>query len=212
METQKTKYEILETALGNIPFDGWEWTVFEDAAIKSDHEKAMASAIFPRKIHDTLSCFSEWADDQMLEVLNNVDTCQMRVRDRIIMGVQTRIQCLTPYKDCVRESAKQLSKPQHVRLGAQITWDCADKIWEWAGDTSTDYNRYTKRGLLSGVIGSTMLYWLQDDSENHHQTIEFLHRRIDNVLFLGKNISPVIKPVASLVERFIVPLKQEKPS
>jgi len=86
-----------------------------------------------------------------------------------------------------------------------MTWRTADVIWTWAGDTSDDYNKYTKRGLLSGVIASTMTYWLQDQSDDLVKTRDFLNNRIENVLFVGKNVGKIVKPLESIVKNFIVP-------
>lgn len=210
MDNIVLKEKILKTALADIPFDGWTINTFKQATQKAELEETMFDALFPRGIYDTLKFFSAWADDHMIEALKNVNPTPLPIRERVALAVQTRIEFLNTYKDCVRESAKILAKPQYARLATQITWDCADRIWDWAGDTSTDYNRYTKRGLLSGVIASTMLYWLQDESEDHAKTIEFLKRRIENVLFVGKNASKIIKPVASLIEGFIVRRKHNK--
>jgi ubiquinone biosynthesis protein COQ9 len=57
-----------------------------------------------------------------------------------------------------------------------------DAIWRAAGDTSTDFNFYTKRGLLAAVYGATVLYWLDDRSENCSATWAFLDRRIADVM------------------------------
>ena len=38
-------------------------------------------------------------------------------------------------------------------------------MWRIAGDTSTDFNHYTKRMTLGAVYGSTLLVWLDDQSE-----------------------------------------------
>lgn len=203
-DIQKLRFEILERAMTDIPFDGWTIDVFTKAATDIGHDPAIINAIFPQGIHDTLRCFSNYADDLMIQALHNENVEIIRIRDKIAHAVEKRIECLQPYKDCVRQSAGILAKPQYMRLAASITWNTADKIWNWAGDTATDYNRYTKRGLLGGVISSTMLYWLQDQSEHSQQTKSFLNRRIENVLFIGKTASPIIKPFASLVERFIV--------
>jgi ubiquinone biosynthesis protein COQ9 len=54
------------------------------------------------------------------------------------------------------------------------------------GDTSTDFNWYTKRATLSGVYGSTVLFWLGDDSPGHAATWEFLDRRIADVMQIEK--------------------------
>jgi len=56
----------------------------------------------------------------------------------------------------------------------------------WAGDTATDFNFYTKRLLLSGVLGSTTLYWLEDRSPGGVDTHGFLDRRLADVLALPK--------------------------
>lgn len=210
MDNTDIKDAILVAALVDIPFDGWTIDVFRKAAEKAGHEIMVVDAVFPRGIHDTLAHFSAWADRQMTNALARENIETLRIRDKVAHALETRITVLTPYKDCVRESARLMAQPRYTRLGAQITWNCADTIWNWVGDTSTDYNRYTKRGLLSAVIGATMIYWLQDESDNNEKTVAFIRRRIDNVLFLGKNAGRVIKPVASLFERFIVPSQHKK--
>jgi ubiquinone biosynthesis protein COQ9 len=61
-----------------------------------------------------------------------------------------------------------------------------DAIWRAAGDTATDWNFYTKRGLLAGVFSSTVLCWLDDTSEDHAETWAFLDRRIADVMRVPK--------------------------
>ncbi len=55
-------------------------------------------------------------------------------------------------------------------------------MWRLAGDTATDYNHYSKRAILTGVYGSTMTVFLNDESEDFSETRAFLARRIDNVM------------------------------
>ena len=54
--------------------------------------------------------------------------------------------------------------PQNVPLGPRIGWRTADLMWRIAGDTSTDFNHYTKRMTLGGVYASTLLVWLDDQT------------------------------------------------
>jgi len=61
-----------------------------------------------------------------------------------------------------------------------------DRMWRAAGDTSTDFNFYTKRIILAGVYSSTMLRWFTDDSEDEKPTFEFLDARIENVMQFEK--------------------------
>ncbi|MCR6678989.1 hypothetical protein NVV43_26195, partial [Escherichia marmotae] len=49
-----------------------------------------------------------------------------------------------------------------------------------------DYNHYTKRLMLGGVFASTLLVWLDDQSEGFMETGAFLDRRIDDVMKIEK--------------------------
>lgn len=188
-----------------MPFDGWSLSVFEKAAEKCGHEKLLVEALFPRGERDLLDYFAQWADDQMLKALQDTDTTDMRIRDRIKIAVETRIAILNPHKEAVSICFKKLLRPNYSRLATKLTWRTSDVIWNWAGDTATDYNYYTKRGLLTGVISTTMAYWLNDSSDNHTKTLHFLDKRIENVLFVGKTAGKVITPLAQFAERYIVP-------
>ncbi|HCM84019.1 MAG TPA: COQ9 family protein [Rhodospirillaceae bacterium] len=75
-----------------------------------------------------------------------------------------------------------------------------DAIWYEAGDHSTDFNYYTKRGLLALVLGSTVVYWLQDESDDFERTEEFLEARIENAMQAGK-IAGSVKNLGSLFEK-----------
>ena len=55
-------------------------------------------------------------------------------------------------------------------------------MWRLAGDTATDFNHYSKRGLLIGVYASTSLVFLDDESEGLAETRAFLDRRIGDVM------------------------------
>ena len=55
-------------------------------------------------------------------------------------------------------------------------------MWQAAGDVSTDFNFYTKRGLLAGVLSATTLYWMNDGSDGQADTRAFLDRRISEVM------------------------------
>jgi ubiquinone biosynthesis protein COQ9 len=55
-------------------------------------------------------------------------------------------------------------------------------MWYAAGDQSTDFSFYTKRATLAGVYGATLLFWLDDRSDDAVETWAFLDRRIAGVM------------------------------
>lgn len=192
-ETIFIRQSIINAALPEVPFDGWNWPLIEKSAIDAGYTQDMAWAVFPGKMDDVYPAFSAMADQWMLNRLGAVDKDPLKIRERIRMGVWTRLQCLEPHKEAVRLSFPHWAIPFKQGAAAKIIWQTADHIWLWAGDTSTDYNHYTKRILLSGVITATTLYWLSDQSVGHSKTLNFLERRIQNVLSLGK-IMNKLKP------------------
>lgn len=184
-----SKTTFLLTALPDVPFDGWTKELMERTAAKLKIAQNEVDMEFPRGISDLVAYFSIWATDETIKKLKKADLEKMRVRDRIALGVRTRLEILTPHKQAVSSALSFMALPPHSFSLPKLVWHAADKIWWAAGDTATDYNHYTKRLLLSGVLSSTMLYWLNDTSKGHEQTWAFLDRRIDNVLKIGMKIS-----------------------
>ena len=184
--TQEIRDNILEKALPHVAFDGWTMALFEKAAQDAGYEASMAPAIFSRREADAALHFADWADRKMLEVLKQYDPESLRVRDRVRTAFWKRLTLLRPYKEAVRRWISFCAVHPLLFIGSQSLWRTVDQIWQWAGDTATDYNHYTKRGLLSGVITSTTLVWLDDQSEDQSKTADFLDRRIENVLQVGK--------------------------
>lgn len=191
--TDPIRDAILEHALPNIAFDGWTWDVALAAAQSAGYDKAMARAVFPGGLPDFVGHLSGWADQHMLGALRGTDPGALRVRDRIRTCILTRLNILAPHDEAVRRAMTYWSVPTRSLMAARLLWRSADAMWLWAGDTATDYNHYTKRALLSGVISSTTLAWLNDDSGESATIEEFVDRRIENVMQFGKLVGRIKK-------------------
>ena len=193
MDVTEIRDKIILAALPQVAFDGWVWATIEQAAQDAGYEASMARAVFPDRIKDVLDGFADLADREMLEALVSTNIEDIRIRDRIRSAMLARYEWLNPHKEALRQSVQFWMLPTRKPRGAKIVWRSADRIWNWAGDDATDYNRYSKRGLLSGIIVSTTLVWLNDSDEHMDNTKAFLDRRIENVMQLGKIINRVKK-------------------
>ena len=197
-ETQAIKDKILEAALSHVAFDGWSRKVLDAAAADAGVDPAEARVLFPDGGDDLNRHLDEWADRQMLARLEVLDLEPMLVRDRVKAAVRLRFEALTPHKEAVRRGVTARIWPQNALAGSKAVWRTVDRIWDAAGDTATDYNRYTKRGLLVPVYVGTFLYWLDDRSPDHEATWDFLGRRIDEIVDIGGFPSRVARGVAGL--------------
>ena len=110
----------------------------------------------------------------------------LKIREKIRDLVWRRFEIMAPARESVRRALAILAMPQNVPLALRIGWRSSDVMWRIAGDTSTDFNHYTKRITLGAVYGSTLLVWLDDGSEGWSDTAAFLDRRIDDVMKIEK--------------------------
>jgi ubiquinone biosynthesis protein COQ9 len=177
---------VLEAALPHVPFDGWTDATLRQAMAEAGLDPRLARRLFPRGVRDLVDFFVQDADRRMVEELARREFPAMKVRERIATGVRVRLEQAQRHREAVRRAAIFQASPLAGLDGARSLWRTADAIWRAAGDTATDYNWYTKRALLAGVYGSTLLYWLGDSSEGHAATWSFLDRRIADVMRIEK--------------------------
>ena len=179
---EEKKDAIVLAAAHHVPFDGWGEAALAAGAEDAGYDAATAKRLFPGGAEDAVAHFATVSDREMMKAMEAADLDNMRVRDKVILGVRARLEYLTPYREAVRAGLQVLANPLHAGLALKITHTTVDNIWYMAGDRSADFNYYTKRGLLAPVYASTVLYWLNDTSEDCRDTWDFLARRIDDVL------------------------------
>ena len=115
----------------------------------------------------------------------------LKIRDRIKSAVRIRLERHAGNREAARRALALLSLPFNAPLALRLLYRTVDAMWYAAGDTSTDFNFYTKRATLAGVYSSTLLYWLNDRSPGGEATWGFLDRRIDDVMKIEKLKSQV---------------------
>ncbi len=181
MTLDELRQPLIEALLPSVPFDGWSDTALATAAqaIGIPHDRARL--VFPRDT-DMIAAYIEKADDDMLRTFESRGLAERKVREKITEAIRIRLEHAAPHKEAVRRALAILAKPQNASRSMRTLWSTADAIWRAAGDTATDYNHYTKRMTLGGVYGAVLMYWLQDESEDHIETLAFLDRRIDNIM------------------------------
>lgn len=183
MDQSNDKQAILEQALLLVPFEGWSDTMLHHALEKVGFVAANSYRFFPHGVRDLVEYFMRMLDVKMVEQLELLDLSQMRIRDRIQTAVLTRLTLLEPYKATVSKTLSYYSL--HPVEATQSLYKTTDEMWHQAGDTTTDFNHYSKRIILAGVYSSTLLYWLHDTSDGYADTHAFLERRIDDALAIG---------------------------
>ena len=194
---------LLEAILSHAAFDGWSQTAFDAGAREAGIPADRALNAFPGGMAEVLAFHNEIADRLMLEDMAKANVAEMRVRDRVTFGVKTRLQRHVRHREAIKSACSFLAMPLNAALALKLLYRTVDAIWYAAGDNATDFNFYTKRGLLAGVYSATLLYWLNDRSPDCADTWAFLDRRIEEVMQVPK----LLGRLGSLTERLPNPFR-----
>ena len=173
----------LALAVGeNAVFDGWTRAAVDSAAAQLGIDPVQARLAMPKTQAGMIDVYIQEVDRALEAWFTPERVAGMKIREKIRSLIWHRLETMGPAREAVRRGLAILAMPQNLPLALRISWRTADLMWRIAGDTSTDFNHYTKRMTLSAVYGSTMLVWLDDQSEGWNDTAAFLDRRIDDVM------------------------------
>jgi ubiquinone biosynthesis protein COQ9 len=178
---QADRDRLVDAILPHVPFDGWSDAAFTAGAADAGIDLPRALNAFPGGMVEVLA-YNHRRHDQALIAQMARGGGSGRIRDRITQAVRQRLELVGGQREAVRAGLSFLMLPGNATLGPKLLYGTVDAIWHAIGDKSTDFSFYTKRAILAGVYSATLLYWLNDKSEDHAASWAFLDRRIDEVM------------------------------
>jgi ubiquinone biosynthesis protein COQ9 len=170
----------------NAVFDGWTRAAVDSAAQQLGIDPTKARLAMPKGQAAMIDLYIQEVDRALQAWFTPKRLSGMKIRDKIRALIWRRLEIMGPAREAVRRALAILALPQNLPLALRASWRTADLMWRIAGDTSTDFNHYTKRMTLGAVYGSTLLVWLDDQSEGWQETSAFLDRRINDVMKFEK--------------------------
>lgn len=184
--SDKAQRDILDAALRHVPFDGWTSKALRAAVRDAGLPEGAEELYFPGGALDVVRFWAQISDEAAAAHLATLDLENMKIRDKVTEGVKARLRAIGPHEEAARRAVSRLSLPTAAGQGAAQLWASADTIWRAIGDTSTDVNYYSKRTILSGVIGTSTMSWLSDETPEKGKALAFLDARIANVMQFEK--------------------------
>lgn len=197
--SDKLRDRWLDTLLPEVARTGWTLGAMRrsaESAELSEGERALAA---PNGLSDLIDHFFERASDQMLVALAQLDLDALRTHERVAAGLRAWLSALEPNKLAVRKAAGRGLTPWGTGGAVKRLWRISDAIWEAAGDAATDYNRHTKRALLSAVIPSIVLRWLDSDDPDEIEVL--IERRLQQAMTVGKTGGKFAAPFLDFAEK-----------
>jgi ubiquinone biosynthesis protein COQ9 len=194
----KCKLILLEECAKMLESQQWSKEMIAGAEINCGLADGYHHVIFPGGMQEMLVEFENWQDRLMLEMIEKSGKPQ-KVREQIARALEIRLMELLPKTALINHSAA-FALPQNFLIANQAAMKSCDLIWKNAGDRSSDFNYYTKRGLLFPVYLGARAFYFADNSKNHQDSRQFIKNALDNIV-----------NIASLKNRIRLPQLQEIP-
>lgn len=179
MDFQQIRDRLALAALPHAVFDGWSAKALMAAASDEGVETSLAERAFLGGPAAAVEHFVDLADRLMADDVAHVDLSSLRVPDRVFLILENRFKRWAPHREAVRRALAVLALNPGV--AARATARTVDAVWRLAGDSSHDFSWYTRRATLGAVYSATLLFWLDDESEDCSATHAFLRRRLGDV-------------------------------
>lgn len=186
MNLDELRAELAPRLPAHAAFDGWGEKALAMAAAELGVPADRARLAFPGGPAEMIGAWFDAIDVAMLAAFSPERIAALKIRERIRDLVLFRLEAAAPHREALRRAVSILAMPQNAPQAARLAWRSADRMWRLAGDTATDFNHYSKRAILVGVYGSTILVFLDDESEGMAETRAFLDRRIEDVMRFEK--------------------------
>ncbi|HYD27386.1 COQ9 family protein [Brevundimonas sp.] len=194
---------VLDAAIERAPALGWNGRMVRAACEAEGLSQGDEELLFPNGARDLAALLSRRHDDRALASLAEVDPKSLKIRERIARAVSARMEAGAADLEATRRCAAFLALPLNADLGLKLAWETADLLWNWAGDTATDWNHYSKRAILSGILvpALTMRWFDGRDAAD-----AFVARRIENVMAFekwkaGKDFDAPLRKVTDVLSR-----------
>ncbi|MEL6956658.1 MAG: COQ9 family protein [Pseudomonadota bacterium] len=193
----ETRSRWLDALLPRVPEEGWTDLAAKRAANDAGIDAGERVLAAPNGVDDLIEAFFSNAEAGARATIEAGPLDEMRIHERVAFGVRTWLDTLEPHRAAVERASARGFWPTHAGDAIQRCWSVADMVWDAIGDTSEDYNKYTKRGLLASTIPPIILYWQREPSSEDLDG--FIARRLKMAMQLGQTGGRVMKPVLDLV-------------
>ena len=179
----RTEQAVLDAAVARASALGWNARLVRQACAACGLSRGDEELLLPNGARDLAALLSRRHDALALAALEATEAKALKIRERIFTAVSARMEAGAADLEATRRCAAFLALPTNADLGLKLAWESADHLWRWAGDTSTDWNHYSKRMILSGIlIPALTMRWF----DGREAAEAFVARRIENVMAFEK--------------------------
>ena len=167
----KKRLEVLKFAKIFVSEKGLTKNSLENISKRYGIDINETELLFPEGNIDLIQFTLEQLNKELEEYCRKIDLIRLPVHKRIKKVLLSKISLMNKNKLFYRSIFFNLLLPKkNFSLSSQL-YNSVDQIWFIAGDSSTDFNFYTKRLILSVIYSRIMLYFFNNNNQQDLENI-----------------------------------------
>ena len=184
MNLNKIRNEILSDAKDYVIKYGWNEEILSKIAINSKYDTAVVLSLFPEGYLSLIQVYLDEINAKMSDESKKLNLIRFKVHERIRELCILRFKIMIKEKKIVCKTFLHLLLPNNYSFSLKNLYKTVDQIWYLAGDSSTDFNFYSKRAILASIYLTTILHFI--NNENLEETIILLNKQLKKVSRIPK--------------------------
>jgi len=192
---------ILHESLKLINNNGWNDNLFELISKQNNIDFDIITSLFPDGYKDLLKYYFDELNHNLTISSQKFDFTKIKTHKKVRELIYLRLLEYKKEKDSIRRAYFTLLLPTNSKIFSIIMFRIVDQIWFLAGDKSTDFNYYSKRGILFAIYYSSVMFLINNDFDIK-KTLNFLDAKLQKVSKIPNIKSNLKKLPLEMLKKF----------
>ena len=167
----KKRQVVLRFAKEFVSEKGFTKNCLENISKKYGLNTDETDLLFPQGNIDLIKFALEQLNNDLEVYCRQIDLIRLPIHKRIRKVLLSKISLMNKDKPFYRSIFLNLLIPKkNFSLSSQL-YNSVDQLWFIAGDSSTDFNFYTKRLILSGIYSRVILFFFNNNNQEELENI-----------------------------------------
>ena len=199
----RKRLEVLKFSKILVDANGFTTNTLKSVSNKFNLDTNETEILFPEGNNDLIKFALEQLNVDLENACKKIDLSRLPVHKRIRKILLLKLSMMHKDKSFYKKIFLNLLIPKRNILMPIQLYKSIDQIWFMAGDTSTDFNFYTKRLILGGIYTRVVLFFFNNDDQSELEKILDTNlRRVSKIPKLKSKIN-ILKDSFPKILKFV---------
>ena len=197
------RLKLLKLAKLIIAEEGLNFDTFHTLALKHNLNINEINLLFPNGNKDLVDYSLEQLNIDLNQYCKSIDLIRLPVHKRVRKILLSKIEIMNKEKKFYKKIFLSYLLPNKTISLSKQLYKSIDQIWYLAGDTSVDFNFYTKRLILGGIYSRVILFFFNNNNQRELENLLDLNlKRVARIPELKSKVN-IIKEYFPKVIKFV---------